>query len=225
MVVGRTEQAAPLVAAISEDYHHPYAVLGYVARKEHAAGPGEHGCRSFDSLSNLGRLSIERNVDIAIVVDFDLPTEALTDVDSLCERPYIHFKILPNFFRIFVSSLKLQTVSGVPVLGFEDLAVTQLFNAAVKRPVNIVGACVGLALSALIIAVLTLIIRRESPGPVTHRRGCTGRDGKFFTIFKLRFMRLDAETSGAQWAVASDPSRLRIGAFMRENNLDELPQF
>ena len=226
VIVGWTEEAAKLVAAIREDQNHPYTVLGYVATSPTPpAALGDHCCSHLGSLADLERTLIERDVDIAIVVDFDLPFEALTGVASLCERLYVQFKILPSFFRIFVSSLKLQTVSGVPMLGIEDLAITQPLNAALKRTVDIIGALVGLALSAPIIAVLTLIIRRESPGPVIYRQIRTGRDGKNFTIYKLRSMRLDAETSGAQWAVASDPRRLKIGAFMRENNLDELPQF
>jgi exopolysaccharide biosynthesis polyprenyl glycosylphosphotransferase len=225
VVVGWTEEAAALVAAIREDHHHPYTVLGYVATKRPPDRSSERGCDYLGSLANLESILIERDVDIAIVVDFELPPDTLTDVANLCERLYVQFKILPSFFRIFVSSLKLQTVSGVPVLGIEDLAITQPFNAALKRTVDIIGACVGLALSAPVMAILALFIRRESPGSVLYRQVRTGRDGRPFTILKLRSMRLDAEASGAQWAVASDPRRLRIGAFMRENNLDELPQF
>jgi lipopolysaccharide/colanic/teichoic acid biosynthesis glycosyltransferase len=60
---------------------------------------------------------------------------------------------------------------------------------------------------------------------VIYRQVRTGRYGRPFTIYKLRSMRLNAEASGAQWAVSGDPRRLKVGAFMRENNLDELPQF
>ncbi len=225
VVVGWTEEAAALVAAIGEDHHHPYTVVGYVATKQQPDRPREQGCDHLGSLPELESILIERDIDIAIVVDFEFPADTLTDVANLCERLYVQFKILPSFFRIFVSSLKLQTVSGVPVLGIEDLAITLPFNAALKRTIDIIGACVGLALSAPVMGVLALLIRRESPGSVLYRQIRTGRDGRPFTILKLRSMRLDAEASGAQWAVASDPRRLRIGAFMRGNNLDELPQF
>ena len=225
VVVGWTEEAAKLVAVIREDHNHPYNVLGHIRTQMTTPQREERIAPYLGALENLESVLVEQDVDIVIVVDLDLTTDSLTFIATVCERLYVQFKILPSFFRIFLSSLKLQTVSGVPVLGIEDLAITQPFNAALKRTVDIIGALVGLALSAPIIAVLTLIIRRESPGPVIYRQIRTGRDGKNFTIYKLRSMRLDAETSGAQWAVASDPRRLTIGAFMRENNLDELPQF
>jgi exopolysaccharide biosynthesis polyprenyl glycosylphosphotransferase len=225
VIVGWSAEAARMVESIRTDHHHPYAVLGYVETRLPQTDDPRPSCPRLGNLAALETVFVEQDADIAIVVDFDLPTDALGEIASLCERLYVQFKILPNFFRIFVSNLRLQPVSGVPMLGVEDLAITQPLNSFLKRAIDIVGAVVGLILSAPIVAVLSVLIRRESPGPVIYPQIRTGRDGKPFTIYKLRSMRLDAEASGAQWAVASDPRRLKIGAFMRENNLDELPQF
>ena len=64
------------------------------------------------------------------------------------------------------------------------------------------------------------------PGPIFYRQTRLGAAGRPFAIIKLRSMRLDAETkTGAVWAVADDPRRLKIGAFLRKSNLDETPQF
>jgi exopolysaccharide biosynthesis polyprenyl glycosylphosphotransferase len=91
---------------------------------------------------------------------------------------------------------------------------------------DIVGACVGIALSAPVIVVLAFLIKRESRGPVFYRQMRVGQHGTHFPIIKLRSMRMDAEKeTGARWAVADDPRRTRIGEFMRRTNLDELPQF
>ena len=53
------------------------------------------------AFADLESVLIDQDTDIAIVVDFDLSTEALGQISSLCERLYVQFKILPNFFRIF----------------------------------------------------------------------------------------------------------------------------
>ena len=224
VMIGWSAEAAKMVAAIGLDRNHPYEVLGYIATKPEV--PQDHpGCLRLGVLADLDRIIGQQPIDIAIVADFDLSTEDLLRTSDICERLYVQFKIMPSFFRIFVSSLRMQTISGVPVLGVEALRVTAPLNAAVKRGVDIFGALVGLALTGPIILALAWVIKRESPGPVIYRQVRTGRNGRPFTIFKLRSMRLDAETAGAQWAVSADPRRLKIGAFMRENNLDELPQF
>ena len=73
--------------------------------------------------------------------------------------------------------------------------------------------------------LLGLLIRLDSAGPVLYRQRRLGKDGKSFDVFKFRTMRTDAEAeTGPVWAVANDPRRTRVGAFLRRHNLDELPQ-
>jgi exopolysaccharide biosynthesis polyprenyl glycosylphosphotransferase len=178
------------------------------------------------SFDKLDEILDEHLIDIIVVADLDLPRDELGRIASTCERRYVDFKVIPSFFQVFVSSLRMQTVSGVPLLGIEKIPLNSLPRQMLKRAVDLVGAIVGLILSAPIIAVLAALVRKESPGPVFYKQVRTGLHGESFTIYKLRSMRPDAESgSGPQWAVAADPRRLRIGAFMREWNLDELPQF
>ena len=225
VVVGWSSDAGKLVEAINVDRNHPYEVIGHIATHAENLEDIRRPCLRLGAYDELETILADRLIDIVIVADFDLNTEQLLHIANLCERLYVQFKILPSFFRIFVSSLHLQTISGVPVLGVEDLRIVSVTNAMRKRGMDILGALVGLTMSGPVMLVLMLIIKRESPGPVLYRQIRTGRHGKPFTIYKLRSMRLDAETSGAQWAVEGDPRRLKIGAFMREWNLDELPQF
>jgi len=142
-----------------------------------------------------------------------------------CERLYVQFKIIPSFFQIFVSNLRMQTISGVPILGVEALPVTHVANQTAKRAIDILGGLVGFLGSLPIMAIMALIIKKQSPGPIIYSQVRTGLHGRPFTIYKLRSMRLDAEKTGAQWCVQDDPRRLPIGAFMRKWNIDELPQF
>ena len=225
VLVGWSPDARQLAQAMTQDGRHPYQVAGWLATRPTDNPSDVAGCPCIGAVSQLEDLLRLQHIDIVIVTDLDLPTEDLLRVSSLCERLYVQFKIVPSFFRVFVTNLRMQTISGVPVLGVETLRVTGIINAGAKRLMDILGACVGLALSLPVMAILAALIRRESPGPVIYRQTRTGRNGIPFTIYKLRSMRVDAESAGAQWAVVGDPRRLRIGAFMREWNLDELPQF
>jgi exopolysaccharide biosynthesis polyprenyl glycosylphosphotransferase len=224
VIVGWSPEADQLTHAINSDSNHPYSISGYVETSS-AAADTRHPCPLLGTFANLETVLTQELVDIVIVADLNLTPEELARTVTLAERLYVQFKMVPSFFRIFVSSLHLQTISGVPVLGIEQLQITTLLNDGIKRAVDIVGAVVGLTLSMPIMLALAIIIKRESPGPVIYRQVRTGRHGHPFTILKLRSMRLDAEAAGAQWAVAGDTRRLKIGAFMREWNLDEIPQF
>lgn len=227
VLIGWNADAERLVEAINKDKHHPYSIVGVVATKaEDVDNPRQFiGEKLLGDITQIETILRSHPVDIAVVADLDLPKEKILDTVHLCERLYVQFNIVPSFFQIFVSSLNLQTISGVPILGIQELPITYLSNQALKRLTDIVGGVVGIAGSLPIMLVLYFIIKRQSPGPVIYRQIRTGRHGKPFTIYKLRSMKLNAESKGAQWAVEDDPRRLPIGAFMREWNLDELPQF
>lgn len=95
---------------------------------------------------------------------------------------------------------------------------------AAKRILDIVGALIGLVLTAPLWPLLALIIRLDSAGPVIFKQRRVGRWGKCFNILKFRTMRNDAEKDGAQWAVKNDPRVTSIGKFLRVTRLDEIPQ-
>lgn len=82
-------------------------------------------------------------------------------------------------------------------------------------------AAVVLALPMLIIAA---IVWCTSEGPALYKQERVGLNGKRFTLYKFRSMRVDAEVLGAQWAVDDDPRVTKFGRFMRMTRLDELPQ-
>lgn len=223
---GWTENAHKLAQAIHADQNHPYESYGIIDTPASATNKSDRlNLPVLGNIDELEGILTDERIDMVVIADLDMSREKLMQLSSICERRYIAIKLIPSLFQIFVSNLRMQTISGVPILGVEDLPLRRLPNQALKRSVDILGALFGLMISLPIMAVLALIIKRQSPGPVIFKQVRTGRNGENFVIYKLRSMRLDAETKGAQWAVENDPRRLPIGAFMREWNLDELPQF
>jgi lipopolysaccharide/colanic/teichoic acid biosynthesis glycosyltransferase len=96
-----------------------------------------------------------------------------------------------------------------------------------KRTVDLIGAVVGLVLSAPIMAVVGTLIVLESPGPILFRQERVGRGGRRFGMLKLRSMKLGSDKADhlSQSTLRDDPRLLRIGAFIRRWNVDEVPQF
>ena len=73
--------------------------------------------------------------------------------------------------------------------------------------------------------IISLLIKLESPGPVFYTQERVGRNGKPFKIIKFRSMVSDAEKDTTpQWAQKNDPRITRLGRFLREIRLDEVPQ-
>lgn len=109
-------------------------------------------------------------------------------------------------------------------------------NRFLKRIMDIVGATAGLIFSAPIIAILAVLIKLDSPGPVFFIQERVGENGRIFRIIKLRTMVTNAEElleelidinslEQPAFKIPNDPRVTRIGRFLRRWSLDELPQF
>ena len=96
---------------------------------------------------------------------------------------------------------------------------------AAKRATDIVVSLVGLLFLAVPFAAITLAIRANSKGPVFFRQERAGRDGRPFRVWKFRTMVVGAIRQGLGVTVARDDERItRVGRFLRNFGLDELPQ-
>ncbi len=106
----------------------------------------------------------------------------------------------------------------------------------VKRFLDIVGALVGLGITAVAFIPIAIAIKLDSPGPIFFGQTRLGWMGKRFKIWKFRSMYVDAEerlkelldhnqADGKTFKIENDPRITRVGRFLRKSSLDELPQF
>ncbi|XVE34042.1 sugar transferase [Wukongibacter baidiensis] len=100
----------------------------------------------------------------------------------------------------------------------------QNIHEMLKRILDILLSIIGLVIGIPIIIVFGLAIKLETPGPTIYAQERVGKNGKHFTIYKLRSMYSDAEKKGAKWAAKNDPRITRIGSFIRKTRIDEIPQ-
>jgi lipopolysaccharide/colanic/teichoic acid biosynthesis glycosyltransferase len=93
-----------------------------------------------------------------------------------------------------------------------------------KRVVDLLIAGLGSLVSAPLVAAIALAIRIESPGHPIYRQTRVGKDGRQFSIYKLRTMVRGAEFTGAGLAIQAGDDRItRVGTLLRRYSLDELP--
>lgn len=93
-----------------------------------------------------------------------------------------------------------------------------------KRLIGFSFSLVGLILLFPLVIILSILIKMDSRGPVFYRQERTGRNGKVFKLIKFRSMVDNAETNGPVWAEKNDSRNTRVGKWMRNWRLDEIPQ-
>jgi undecaprenyl-phosphate galactose phosphotransferase len=113
------------------------------------------------------------------------------------------------------------------------------FNRLNKRAFDMVLSILMLPLLLLVIGILGLLVKLDSPGPVFYRHTRIGRNGKSFGVFKFRSMHVDSRERlykilgtdprlKQEWEtyykLKNDPRITRMGKFLRRTSLDELPQ-
>jgi len=107
---------------------------------------------------------------------------------------------------------------------------------ALKRLFDLVLSAAALVVLMPVFAVLAVLIRLDSPGPVIFRQERIGRGGRTFLMFKFRSMVATAEDdlaglldqnegSGLLFKIRNDPRITGVGQWLRRYSLDELPQF
>lgn len=230
LIIGTDKLALRLHSALEREPRFRARIAGYLLPDHGADSPVIHV--DVPSMDILGRLDdfekiiVERQIDDVILCDTDIPRERLVRLLLYCERHLIPFRMVPDLYGVLTSRVRAEHIEKIPLIGLAAWPLDAFGNRVLKRLEDITGALVGLTLSAPILAIAAILIKRSSPGPVFYRQTRCGLGGEPFTMYKLRTMRTDAEqTTGPVWTVENDPRRTRTGEFLRKWNLDELPQF
>ncbi len=181
-------------------------------------------------LGNYERISSlleQGDFETVLLCDSNLAPEKVGDLSNLCGRHYVNFKVVASQFQVLLSTLEIESIRGVTVLGAHQLPLERPMNRILKRSVDILGGIIGLCLMVLLTPILAILIKRESKGAIFYSQTRIGLNGEPFRIYKFRSMRPDV-VPDPKYAVGlpeDDPRVLHIGRFMRSYNLDELPQF
>lgn len=138
---------------------------------------------------------------------------------------------LPNSNYLLVDSLVLDSPIKAHLSQQQEHPST--INK-LKRLIDVIGALVGLTITALLAIPIAIAIQFDNPGPIFYSQIRCGLKGKPFRIWKFRSMVVEADSlqhlvnnqaKGNIFKNKNDPRVTRVGRFLRRTSLDELPQF
>ena len=135
----------------------------------------------------------------------------------------VDVKIVPDFHQFIKLGSLVEEFDGLTVMSLASTPLSGL-NRVTKRILDFALGLVFLIIAIPLMILTAIIVRLSSRGPVFYSQERVGLDGRVFRIYKFRTMRLDAENSGAKFAVDGDPRVTWIGKWLRKFSLDEMPQ-
>lgn len=145
----------------------------------------------------------------------------------------VHVNI--DYFNNVIAHKTTEIFAGFTVLSYEAHSFDYR-RLLIKRLMDILGAVIGLSVTAILTPFIALAIKLDSKGPIFFGQMRVGKNGRFFKLYKFRSMYTDAEErkkelmaqnemNGPMFKLEHDPRITRVGAFLRKTSLDELPQF
>jgi exopolysaccharide biosynthesis polyprenyl glycosylphosphotransferase len=200
-----------------------YRVVGFAGLDRRWTDSGVPGAPVLGTVDDLHEVIPRENVREVLIALDSSDHGRLLDVIGQCNGHKVSLKIVPDLYDIISGQARTNAIYGFPLIEISP-EILSPWEAAAKRAIDIGVSGLTLVLGIPLWLLIGLAVRLESPGPALYRQRRVGRDGTTFDIFKFRSMRRDAESAGAQWAQKKDPRVTRVGRFLRNTHLDEIPQ-
>ena len=208
----RAAEGFMVIQGILDDHKDP----GYVYKKIPVLGP----------ISDLETFLAANTLD-EIVITLSIGEYAnLEQIVAACEKSGVHTKFIPDYNNIIPTIPYMEDLQGLPVINIRHVPLTNVFNATVKRCVDIFGALFGITLFSPLMLITAALIKITSPGPVIYSQERIGLHNRPFKMFKFRSMEVqDPNKEKKQWTTPHDPRVTPVGRFIRKTSIDEMPQF
>jgi exopolysaccharide biosynthesis polyprenyl glycosylphosphotransferase len=236
VIVGANQEGRHLAEQLLQWDTSGLHLIGFVDKKVPPTFPLFHGLVSLGSVDQLDQI-IER-YHVGEVV---LASSAISTRDSLIEifRRYgatdkVNIRMSSGLYEILATSLTVHEYAFVPLVHVNKVRLTGLDNI-LKSAVDFAGAIASLLVLGPFLALIALLVKIGSPGPVFHRRLVMGLNGRQFRALKFRTMVVNGDEILDQYPelreelarnhkLKNDPRLTRIGAVLRKYSIDELPQ-
>lgn len=223
LVIGADRFALKAASRLQRLSFAPCEVAGYVRLPKQKVRVGAQRVYDFQELANL---TSNRSFDEALIAipaaEFARIPKILSALRSLC----IPARAIVDLGEGVVVKERLFQLGNMQMLDLASTPAESLDYALVKRAFDIAFSLFVLLLTSPLFALITLLIKITSKGPVFFVQERVGLNGRPFRMWKFRTMRVSrVQESDTRWTTKEDSRRTILGAFLRETSLDELPQF
>jgi exopolysaccharide biosynthesis polyprenyl glycosylphosphotransferase len=231
VLLGSTETVVRTALDLARQPGHGYRVVG-VALTDGASEGTIADLRIVGGVDDVPDALRSLEADTVIATSSDhLPADRLRDLAWHLD-PRHHLVVAPSITDVGGSRIHLRPVAGLPLIHVETPHQAGI-GRVMKRLFDVAASSAALVVLAPVLAVIAVLVARDSAGGVLYRQERVGRNGEPFSILKFRSMSADADVRRADltaglgkglFKMADDPRITRVGKVLRRYSLDELPQ-
>jgi exopolysaccharide biosynthesis polyprenyl glycosylphosphotransferase len=235
MVVGTGERAIRMAEALEQSAEYGVRLRGFLSEQSENS-PAEIALGALYTVQPIGELPSILRQHVVDEIIFAVGSESLANLEEvflLCDEEGVRTRVAVDFFPHVNSTVSLDRFGSTPLLTFTAAPYDEI-RLLVKRLTDVAIAAAGLVVLAPFVAVIAVLIRLTSPGPVIFRQVRCGLNGRRFLFYKFRSMCQNAEelrpalehlnTRETVFKIPHDPRLTSIGRYLRKFSIDEWPQ-
>jgi exopolysaccharide biosynthesis polyprenyl glycosylphosphotransferase len=233
LIVGAGSEAGEILDVLEDHPEAGYRVVGVTGNRDRAVehGIGHLWCGSpADTVDALQG----RRASGVIIATSAIDSEDLSDLVRSLQAQKIHIQLSNGVKGTDFRRMRATPIAYEPFYYIESPVLARGQDLA-KRTLDLVLAALGIVLAAPLFGLIAAIIKLQDGGPVFFRQTRVGQDGRHFKVLKFRTMVIDAEAklaalkgtnerNGPLFKMDRDPRVTRMGHFLRNSSLDEMPQ-
>ena len=198
--------------------------VGFMTENDEELGKMIEGSPVLGRFEDLMDLASEHKIHEVFVALPESSEARVMEVIESLESRGIPFRVVPRFYHLMSQRVKIENLDSIPLISRPDRKL-DFITMVCKRGLDLVLSVTFLLVLMPVFVLASLLIRRQSEGPVFFMQTRIGKDGKPFRMFKFRTMYTHASGDAPTPNSSEDPRITPIGRFLRRYSLDELPQF
>jgi putative colanic acid biosysnthesis UDP-glucose lipid carrier transferase len=168
---------------------------------------------------------IEHNIDEIYFSVSELSNKQINSLIDFADNNLRELKFIPDNKDIYSKKLKYEYYDYIPILSLRAIPLQDTANKLLKRLFDILFALfIIIFVLSWLTPILAILIKLESKGPVFFKQSRNGFNYQEFDCYKFRSMTPNSEAHVHQ-ATKGDHRITKVGAFLRQTSIDELPQF
>lgn len=234
LVVGMDERARNFIRSVNHHREWGLSIIGVVDKNNDVSDKELEGHPVIGGLNDVAHIIHMHAVDEVL---FFVPSAWLDKIEGIirvCEVEGVKVNVSVDFMYRKYCGIKLNKIHDFSLITF-DRSTDKLGLLFVKQVIDVVIGALALVALLPVHAVIIILIKITSPGPVFFCQERYGLNGRRFKLIKFRTMTVDAdrqkealldknEMSGPVFKISNDPRITPLGRFLRKTSLDELPQ-
>lgn len=200
-----------------------YNFVGFLEREADRRAARIGGYAVLGNERELDHLRDAHRIRLVIVAKPELEEEELISLCRRFEDYGIRYQVVPRLYHFYSRRFSLESLDSVPLITPQSVPMRPVYSF-LKRAVDVAVSGSILLIAAPAMLIISLVIKKQSPGPVLFTQYRRGVRNTTFQIFKFRTMFTEMCGDAITPQTALDPRVTPFGRFLRLTSLDELPQ-